>query len=133
MLAAPAGAGYIQVISGGGGQSLYDFVAPEVVPVLVGRPRQALPHGALRGRRPTMRASASRPTPGGEVLDTFTLAARPAADRPAAAALARAIAADLVRAFDALRRDPSRFGICNLGIPGRRRWLTPASRGLRRR
>jgi len=112
--------GYVQVISGGGGKSLYDFV-PEgafqswsveharrfstVLYEVDGR--------TLRGR------AVATDRPGGEVLDTFTLGARPRPLLDPQPPRSRAaIAADLVPAYDALRRDPARFGVCNLGIPG---------------
>lgn len=112
--------GYMQVISGGGGKSLYDFV-PEGAFQSWSVEHAKRYHAMLYevdGRTLRGRAIATDRR-GGEELDTFTLDARsPAALAPRPPRSRDEIAEDLVPALDALRREPRRFGMCNLGIPG---------------
>jgi len=114
--------GYVQVISGGAGKSLYDFV-PEGAFQSWSVEHARRYHAVLYevdGRTLTGRVVATD-TPGGEELDRFTLAARPRLLLdPQPPRSREAVAADLVPALAELRGIGRRFGVCDLGIPDAR-------------
>lgn len=111
----PADAGYVQVISGGGGQSLYDFVPPESFQSWSAAHARRF-HAVfyeVDGR--TIRAEAvASDRPGGETIDRFELEARPLSTiRPVKARSREQIAADLLP----LARVKGPRGVCRLQLP----------------
>lgn len=93
----PGAAGYVQVISGGGGQSLYDFVPPEAFQSWSAAHHKRF-HCVLYevdGGQITGRVYATD-VPGGELLDTFDVRSRRPAQLEVVPARSReAIAAEL--------------------------------------
>jgi hypothetical protein len=92
----PSPLGYVQVISGGGGQSLYDFVAPEAFQSWSAAHAKRFHHMLYEVDGRTIRGRAIATDRPGEVLDEFTLEARdPLALRPQRARSRAEVALDV--------------------------------------
>ena len=107
--------GYVEVISGGGGKSLYDFVAPEAFQSWSAAHAKRFHVVLYEVDGPVISAQAvATDVPGGEVLDTFEVHARPhAALTPRAARSRAAIAATVPPVLP-----PRRPGLCEITVAG---------------